>query len=174
MNIYLLLVMLVVAIMMFLYLMPSRMELFSLGSTSSMNRSGLSDQNGRRNILRKVTASMVKKGPIYTVNLGKAANYRNLSDLTLSVPVTDVVLKWNGFPLYRSKGDLPVDWIPVEYMAPYPVTLEVTSSEDVDVTFTLYERELPASSRHRLVSKHFTLDGNGYQITDGIVTQMVM
>lgn len=166
--------MLVVAIIMFLYLMPSRMELFSLGSTSSLNRDGLSNQGGRRNILRKVTVSMNKKGPIYTVNLGKVSNYRNLSDLTLSAPVTGAVLKWNGFPLYRSDGDLPADFIPVEYMAPYPVTLEVTSSEDVDLTFTLYERELPASSRHKLVSKHFTLDGNGYQITDGMVTQEVM
>lgn len=166
--------MLVVAIIMFLYLMPSRMELFSLGSTSSLNRDGLSNQGGRRNILRKVTVSMNKKGPVYTVNLGKVSNYRNLSDLTLSAPVTGAVLKWNGFPLYRSDGDLPKDFIPVEYMAPYPVTLEVTSSEDVDLTFTLYERELPPSSRRKLVSKHFTLDGNGYQITDGMVTQEVM
>jgi len=177
MNVYLLVVLLVVAVILFLYLMPARMELFSLGSTSSQNRDdSLSNKVGKNNILRVVTSPMVKHDrmgrSVYHINLSKVSNYHNISDMQVTTPVQSVILKWNGYPLYRSNSDLPADFLPVEYMSPYPVTLEVTALEEPRLTFTLYQKEIPASSKHKLVSANFTFANSNYKITDGMVTRL--
>lgn len=176
MNVYLLLIMLVVAVILFLYLMPARMELFSLGSTSPHNRDNSLSNKGKRNILLVVEAPMLKRDRmgrvVYHINLSQVSNYHNISDMKVTTPIQSVTLKWNGYPLYQSNGDLPTEFIPIEYMSPYPVTLEVTALEEPGISFTLYQKELPASSKRKLVTTNFTFANSNYRITDGMVTRL--